>query len=278
MAAHRSGPWVEVGDRVFSRRYAFYDQQIGVVLGAGRVLLVDTRTTHAQAGEILDDLRSLTADPVAVVVNTHGHHDHAFGNRIFRPATIWAHARGAAFLRTTGEDQRTRVIAELPALADELRAVEIDLPDQTFDGPLATLEMGDRLVELHHLGRGHTDGDIVVRVPDAAVVFAGDLLESDAVPSFGDAFPLDWPDTVERMLPLIDGGVVPGHGSIGDRRFAEAQLGDLRAIAGLARAVHAGELDVAEALGRSPFPLEESREPLARAIAQLRGELDVPST
>ncbi|HXI46909.1 MAG TPA: hypothetical protein VNH13_11455, partial [Candidatus Acidoferrales bacterium] len=53
---YRSGPWIELGDRVFTRRYRFFDQQIGVVLGDGEALVIDTRLTHRQAREIVDDL------------------------------------------------------------------------------------------------------------------------------------------------------------------------------------------------------------------------------
>ena len=63
--------WVEIGDRVFVRRYAFYDQNIGVVLGRDAALVIDTRSTYGQAREILADLRSLSKDPVTVVVDTH---------------------------------------------------------------------------------------------------------------------------------------------------------------------------------------------------------------
>ena len=94
--------WTEIGDRVFVRRYAFYDQNIGVVLGDGAALVIDTRSTHVQAREILADLRELTADPVTVVVNTHGHFDHAFGNHVFRPATIWGHVGCPPFMVRTG--------------------------------------------------------------------------------------------------------------------------------------------------------------------------------
>jgi glyoxylase-like metal-dependent hydrolase (beta-lactamase superfamily II) len=84
--------WVEIGDRVFVRRYTFFDQNIGVVLGgADGVMVIDTRSTHVQAREILTDLRELTAAPVSVVVDTHGHFDHAYGNHVFRPAPIWGH-------------------------------------------------------------------------------------------------------------------------------------------------------------------------------------------
>jgi len=77
--------WQEIGDRVFVRRYAFYDQNIGVVVGDGGLLLVDTRVSHRQAAEIRDDIRSISSLPVTTVVNTHGHSDHAFGNHVFRP-------------------------------------------------------------------------------------------------------------------------------------------------------------------------------------------------
>ena len=60
--------WLEVGDRVFTIRYRFYDQQIGLILGQGAALVVDTRSTHRQAREILDDVRRLTGDPVSAVV------------------------------------------------------------------------------------------------------------------------------------------------------------------------------------------------------------------
>src|SRR5688500_6879855 len=93
--------WTEVGDRVFVRRYDFYDQNIGVVLSGDDVLLIDTRSTHVQAREIIADLRGITAAPVTVVVDTHGHFDHAFGNHVFRPATIWGHVGCGPFLERT---------------------------------------------------------------------------------------------------------------------------------------------------------------------------------
>ncbi|HEX5149382.1 MAG TPA: MBL fold metallo-hydrolase, partial [Candidatus Limnocylindrales bacterium] len=70
--------WVELGERVFVRRYEFYDQNIGVILGDDAALVIDTRSTHVQGREIVADLRMLTHDPITVVVNTHGHFDHAF--------------------------------------------------------------------------------------------------------------------------------------------------------------------------------------------------------
>jgi len=269
------GPWLEVGDRVFTKRYRFFDQQIGVVLGRDAALVIDTRLTHRQAREILDDLRDLCSPRVGIVVNTHGHYDHAFGNRVFRPAVIWGHERCRTMILETGEAQRARVTTELPDLADDLAAVELDPPDRTFTDR-AVLDLGGREIELAYLGRGHTDNDIVIRVPDADVLCAGDLLENGAPAEFGDGYPLDWPATAEAILALTGDRtvVVPGHGDHAGRAFVEASLAGFRDVAALARRVAAGELDLEAALAIGPWPGEPSREPLERGLAQLRGELD----
>src|SRR4029077_11083486 len=107
-------------------------QNIGVVLGDEAALVVDTRVSHRQAEEILGDLRALTRLPVGIVVNTHGHSDHCFGNRPFRPATIWGHERCVTMIETTGERQRQGTIAAMPELASELYEVVFDPPDRTF--------------------------------------------------------------------------------------------------------------------------------------------------
>ena len=268
--------WVELGDRVFVRRYEFYDQNIGVVLGDGAALVIDTRSTHVQGREILADLRMLTHDPVTVVVNTHGHFDHAFGNHVFRPATIWAQAGCPPFLLRTGEERRARIMAGEPGIAADLPEVEIDPPDRVF-AETARIEIGGRPVDLRYLGRGHTDHDIVISVPDADVVFAGDLIEGGAVPFFNDGYPLDWPETALRLAELVRGIVVPGHGDHAGWAFANAQADAFRAIAELGRRIHRGELDLEAALEMTPFPelpREDLRAPLQRTIAQLRGELD----
>jgi glyoxylase-like metal-dependent hydrolase (beta-lactamase superfamily II) len=268
--------WTEVGDRVFVRRYAFYDQNIGAILGDDGVLIVDTRVSHRQADEILSDLRALTSLPVRAVVNTHGHNDHAFGNHRFRPAPIWGHARCARMIVETGATQIAAVSTAIPELAADLAEVVLDPPDRTFDGDSATLDFdaGGRLIELRYLGRGHTDNDITVLVPDADVLFAGDLVEADAPPYFGDGYPIEWPATVGRLVELVSGAVVPGHGTVGDRAFVVRSMVEIRTIAELAGLVDEGQLPIEEAVLRTPYPADAARQPIERALAQLRGELD----
>jgi glyoxylase-like metal-dependent hydrolase (beta-lactamase superfamily II) len=268
-----TAPWTEIGDGVFVRRFAFFDQNIVAIVDRGEALVVDTRSTYRQAREILDDLRALGAPRVAAVVNTHGHYDHAFGNRVFRPVPIWGHERAVAMLGPAG-GQHELATTSLPSMTAELAEVELDPPDQCF-ADCADVGIGERLVHLAFLGRGHTDNDIVLTIEGSDVLCAGDLLENGAIPSFGDAYPLDWPATARAILAMTgtDTVVVPGHGDPAGRAFVERQAGEIERVVTLARRVHAGELDLEAALALSPWPAHESQEPVERALAQLRGEL-----
>ncbi|HEX5149214.1 MAG TPA: MBL fold metallo-hydrolase, partial [Candidatus Limnocylindrales bacterium] len=198
------------------------------------------------------------------------------GNHVFRPATIWGQAGCPAFLARTGEQRRARVARDEPSIAADLGEVVIDAPDRVFTDA-ATIEVGGRPVELRYLGRGHTDHDIVISVPEADVVFAGDLIEGGAVPFFNDGYPLDWPATAAALAHLVTGIVVPGHGDHAGLAFAIEQAEALATVADLGRRVNAGVLELEDALGLTPFPefpREDIRAPLLRALAQLRGELD----
>src|SRR5918996_84221 len=100
--------WTEIGDRVFVRRYKFYDQNIVAILGRDETLVVDTRISH-------------------------GHSDHALGNHVFRPCAIWGHARCPEFMRAGAELARAWVTANMPEMAAEMPEIVIDPPDRTFD-------------------------------------------------------------------------------------------------------------------------------------------------
>jgi glyoxylase-like metal-dependent hydrolase (beta-lactamase superfamily II) len=265
--------WTEVADRVFVRRYATwlgepFDQNVGVVLGTAGAVVVDTRASHLLADELRSELRDLTREPVAAVVNTHHHWDHTFGNARFVPAPIWGHRRCAERVLADGDAMRRRVIDEAPEAAEQLESVVLTPPNRVFE-EAAQIDLGDRQLELSFLGRGHTDNDIVIVVPDVGVLFAGDLLENDAPPGYGDAYPAAWATAVtERLLPLVTAVVVPGHGNVGDHAFALAQAEDLRAMAALGGQVAAGTLDEEEATRRAPFPERTAETALRRSALE----------
>jgi glyoxylase-like metal-dependent hydrolase (beta-lactamase superfamily II) len=263
------GTWSELGDGVFSRRYRSLDLNIGAVVCPDGVLVIDTRATPSQARQLRDDLRDITRLPVRWVVNTHHHWDHTFGNAEFAPAAVWGHERCAYALTHHGEAMRERVRSQAPDLAAEFDAVDIVPPQHTFSTE-ATVSFGGRPIEMRHLGRGHTDNDIIVVVPGAGVVFAGDLVEEGAPPSFGDSYPLDWPDTNEALLESAGGVVVPGHGAAVDAAFVATQGAELREVADLARRRHAdGMPTAAAAAAGGPFPERTMMEAFTRAWTHL---------
>ena len=264
--AHRPA-WRQVGEGVFVRRHESYDLNVGLIVGDGACLVIDTRASHAEARDLVGAIRQVTTHPW-VVVNTHAHFDHYFGNAVFLPAPIWGHERCAEVIALHGEEHRRQVIAE-GGPAAELREVDIQAPDRVF-ATSATVDVGGRIVALDHLGRGHTDNDIVVSVPDAGVVFAGDLVEQGAAPAFEDSFPLDWPSATGRLLAMVTGVVVPGHGDVVSGAFVESQREELAALAELVSRAFAEGRPPGDAGAGSPFPPEVTRVAVDRAYRQLR--------
>jgi glyoxylase-like metal-dependent hydrolase (beta-lactamase superfamily II) len=289
MTGGGSGGFVEVGERCFVARYAEWDVSIGAVVGAAGVVVIDTRASAAQGRQLLDDVRRLVPDSaVRWVVNTHQHFDHAFGNIAMVGATIHAHENAAAGLAGAAEWVKAQIEAdpgddpdhaEITAqVLQDVLGTELRLPDVVFSS-VATIDLGDRIVELMHPGRGHTDGDIVVRVPDADVVFGGDLVEQSGPPSFGpDSFPLDWPGSLDLVVGLLTGGsvVVPGHGARVDKAFVEAQRADVSDVAHVIRSLYAAGVPVGDAAvagdAQWPYPTAHLEGAVTRGYAQLAAE------
>jgi glyoxylase-like metal-dependent hydrolase (beta-lactamase superfamily II) len=266
--------WREVADRCFVRRHESFDVSCGVVVGGSGLLVVDTRASAAQGRELADAVRALSPLPIRAVVNTHVHFDHTFGNAAFGAVPIVAHESVPAALPAAVERIRAAYTDDADdPLRDEVLATEVVSPTETFSS-VWSLDLGDRLVELIHPGRGHTDGDIVVRVPEPDVVYAGDLVESSAPPMYGDdSFPLEWPSALDLVIGLLtpSTAVVPGHGPVVDREFVQGQRGEIVDVAEQIRQLAAGGVPLDEALdrGRWPYPSERLRSAVHRGYATL---------
>jgi glyoxylase-like metal-dependent hydrolase (beta-lactamase superfamily II) len=276
----------EIADRVFVAVEPLIQVNVTLVVGDGRALLVDTLSTDEQARELLAAVRRIT-DAALTIVNTHHHFDHAFGNDAIAGATgaeIWANEATARLLREVGHELRREAheeyLAEQPVFAQALQRVRIRPPDRTFH-QASTLDIGGRRVELSHLGRGHSEGDVIVEVPDAAILIAGDLVEEGSAPGFGDAYPIAWPDTLaglrDRLAP--DTQVVPGHGRVVDREFVSAQHDELTAVAWLIRDAHADHVDMEKVARSMPlcrwgdYGLAQARSAVARGYQELNASL-----
>jgi glyoxylase-like metal-dependent hydrolase (beta-lactamase superfamily II) len=272
--------WNEVAAGVFQRHYNPLYVSVCVIRGSDGLAVVDTRSSPRQADEIRADLRELGSAPVRWVINTHGHFDHCFGNQRFGPASdlnvpIYGHVGVPAFLDKFERPGLAEAIASGEEPADEWREVVITPPTELV-GDRYTLDLGDRAVDMFYLGRGHTDNDLLLHIPDAGAWVVGDVIEESGPPCYGaGSFPMDWPDTVSRLLALVGDGdvLVPGHGAPVGADFARAQQQQLAMVAGLIRELHRDGVPAGKAAeaggGRWPMPVDGLAPAIETGYAQL---------
>ena len=277
-------PFTEIADRVWVARHAWFDLNITLVQGERGLLVVDTHASAAAAREVIEDVRALGAGDVVEIVNTHEHFDHTFGNGEFLAAygaSVPLRAHEEAAERTVGAGERIKAEYRADPTAErgaEVIDTEIVAATTTFSSAVA-IDLGDRLVELVHPGRGHTSGDLVVRVPDVDVLVAGDLVEESTerehTPGFGaDCYPMEWPLTLDILLGLTTSSsiVVPGHGAVVDRAFVEDQRNDIGILAETIRDLAGRGVPASEAIATAdawPFPAHLLDQAVHRAYEHL---------
>jgi glyoxylase-like metal-dependent hydrolase (beta-lactamase superfamily II) len=230
--SQRPGPFRAVAEYVYAAsipiaRVAGPDEvSVGLVVGRDAALLVDTGSTPAQGRLLRQGVAAQTSVPLTTVVLTHWHSEHSFGLAGTDVAVSIAHETAAQRLAESG----------LAAEAMRLGVSPADLPRPSRPvAVVAALDLGGGVrVEVVHLGRGHTDGDLVVVVPASDVAFAGDLVAASGPPRYGpDSFPHEWPATLDGLIGLTtDGSVVlPGHGGPMDRKAVFEQRSRIAAVA-----------------------------------------------
>lgn len=224
---------------------------ITLIINENDVVVVDSGRTPAAAENVIALLREKTALPVSAVINTHWHDDHHLGNSVWRHywpdvefishektrdsiagepmARIENEAEELRNARQTLADriekgvdaqgapmsaamlERTRrILATIPLLLEQSEITELVVPDRVYTDTL-TLERPNRRIEVRYLGRGNTDGDSVVFLPDDGVVITGDLVVMPLPYGFY-SYPSDWVQTLERIQALEWRTLVPGHG------------------------------------------------------------------
>ncbi|HET6710355.1 MBL fold metallo-hydrolase [Amycolatopsis sp.] len=195
---------------------------IGVVGGTEAVLVVDTGIGNANAAQVLAFAREVAKGRKLYLTTTHFHPEHAFGAQVFAgEATYLVNRAQAVDLATkgTGYLEMFRGLGE--TIARRLDGVRLPTPDVVYDGA-RDLDLGGRTVRLRPTGRGHTAGDQVVEVPDAGVLFTGDLTETGQFAIFPwfpphdtDVSGVGWLAVLDRLVATGPRVVVPGHGAAG---------------------------------------------------------------
>jgi len=193
--------------------YSGVGGNVGVLVTPEGVVVVDTMTFVRQGAAIRAEVAKLTDKPIVAVLNTHYHVDHTHGNPAFPAGTkVVATAKTLEHLKTLDAGYwRDPPAADL-------------LPNDTFDTGTKDLRVGGKTVRSYTLGRGHTDGDMVVLFVEDRVLHTGDLVSNGYYPNIdleaGGSVKL-WSGTLDKVLALPFDTVIPGHGPSTSRRTVE---------------------------------------------------------
>ncbi|MGN7200869.1 MBL fold metallo-hydrolase [Arthrobacter sp. SAFR-044] len=235
----------------------------GLIVGSERAMVIDTGSGPRQGRVVLDAVREKTDLPL-VVVNTHAHFDHFFGNAVFAEAGVtefWAHQRAAAEIDQRGDVQRRYVGTLEPEMAaGEGDNVELVVPNAIVKDQPVLVDLGGLTVTLFYLGRGHTDGDLLVGTP--TTLYVGDLVEQGAHPSFEDSYPEEWADVLRHISALRHRYefLIPGHGTPCSDQFVKTMANTMSTAVRQARqSIRDTPNDATKAIPVLPYGPEQSR-------------------
>ncbi|HDZ08027.1 MBL fold metallo-hydrolase [Pseudohongiella sp.] len=223
-----------------------------LIEGEHDLLVVDSHVSPNAGMALIDAIKSVSAKPVRYLINTHYHFDHAHGNQVFpqdveiighrytreklsgelgnvlEESTFISFTEGvpgqieqmqAQLATTENTDERAELqgrIAVQQAHLNSLAGIEPTPPNITIEDSMSifqTVRGGGREIQIAHLGRGHTGGDVVVFLPEEKIIYTGDLMVP-FLPYMGDAHVDEWPDALERLKTFDFDTLLPGHGPI----------------------------------------------------------------
>jgi cyclase len=203
----------------------------GAVAGETGHLLVDTTSTEARNRALLAAVATVCPGEARALVNTHHHGDHTFGNWLMPPQTpIIGHVTCREDVLAAG------LVAAHVLTGPEYGHLEVRPPDVTFTGAM-TLHLGERPVELIHVGPAHTRSDVIVWLPQERVLFAGDLAFAGGQPFLVEGSVAGYPGALARIRELEPDILVPGHGPVCRGDEITALLDDLAEYAAFVDAV-----------------------------------------
>jgi len=212
----------QIGQGVYAAISGRAGGNTGFIIGDNAVLVVDTFISQAPARDLLAEIRKVTNLPVKYVVNTHYHLDHVAGNAVFTEAgaTVIAHFNERAWVRTENL-KFFQQNGATPTPEQRAQVANLVEPQIVYDHILE-LNLGSRLVRVAYLS-GHTGGDSAVYIPDANVVFAGDLAWNQRIPNLIDATTSAWIETLDRMTTVHPKATfIPGHGDVASAQDVKA--------------------------------------------------------
>jgi glyoxylase-like metal-dependent hydrolase (beta-lactamase superfamily II) len=222
---------VEGTENVYIFRYQFH-QSMFIVTPAGVIATDPISYGRPQAAKTyLEEIRKITKAPIRYLIYSHHHYDHIAGGKPFKDegAVVIAHRRA-----------KERLAA--------LKGLDVVVPDQAVDRR-RVIRLGGVTLELHYVGRNHSDSSLVMFLPKEKLIFAVDFNQLGSVPSrlgVNDSYPVEWEESLKRTLALKWDRMIPGHpgpgGRLGTRGDMEQQLAFMTALsAEVKKAADAGK-------------------------------------
>lgn len=187
---------------------------LGLVITSGGALLIDSGASFQSARRIHEAVLAITAQPLRWIINTGGQDHRWLGNGYFQSqgVEVIAHAGARADMQSRGGDQ---LEALRPVLKEKLEGTRPSLPNRWIDLPDARLDLGSTRIELRHRGGGHTPGELMVWLPQANVLFSGDVVYVQrllsVLPVSSSRAWLASFALIEEIAPAV---IVPGHGRV----------------------------------------------------------------
>lgn len=218
----------EIGDGL----YAFTaegDPNSGVIIGDESVMIVEAQATPRLAQKVIEKVRSVTDKPISHVALTHYHAVRVLGASAYGAEQIIMSDAARAMVAERGQEDWDSEFQRFPRLFEGHESIPgLTWPTTTFSDSM-TVYLGNRRVDIRHLGRAHTAGDAVIHVPDQNVMFTGDIVEYHSACYCGDGHFGDWGGTLDRIAAYDVDAIAPGRGgALVGREMVDAAIASTR--------------------------------------------------
>jgi glyoxylase-like metal-dependent hydrolase (beta-lactamase superfamily II) len=201
----------EVGPDLFAFT-AEGDPNTGVIIGNDACAVFDAQATPGMARQVVEKVRTVTDKPIKYVILSHYHAVRVLGASAYAAQGIVSSQETYRLVAERGQQDWDSEYGRFPRLFRDAESIPgLTWPNLTFTGEMS-LFLGKREVKLMQLGAGHTSGDIVAWIPDAQVMFSGDLIEYHSACYCGDAHLRAWPETLNKIRAFDPKSVAPGRG------------------------------------------------------------------
>jgi len=203
-------------DQIGEGLYAFTaqgDPNSGVIIGDDSVMIVEAQATPRLAQKVIDCVRSVTDKPITHLVLTHYHAVRVLGASAYNAPQIIMSDTARSMVAERGQEDWDSEFQRFPRLFEGHESIPgLTWPTTTFSEAM-TVYLGNRRVDIRHLGRAHTAGDAVIHVPDANVMFTGDIVEYHSACYCGDGHFADWGGTLDAIKAYEVDAIAPGRGA-----------------------------------------------------------------